>query len=94
MNIKEIIAPVIGIVVLLVFMIFMFDYYDKRQQKVLLIKNLYYDSLIIKNQKDLKIKDSIIVAEQELIKSMLKRQSNQIIELKKETNNIYKNKIN
>ena len=99
MNLKDIVVPLIGMVVLLAFIVFMVGYYNKRQENGLLMKNLEYDSIMIKNQEELRKKDSIILveqeiikSEQEIIKSILRKQSNQINQIKKDTSYIYKNK--
>lgn len=39
---------------------FMYDFYLRTEEIQLVRKNLYYDSLILEQQKELKVKDSII----------------------------------
>lgn len=96
MNIKEVVISLSAIVCLLVFMIFMMNLYNQRQYNNLTIKNLKLDSVIVEEQKELIKKDSIILAEQKIIREIInsnsesiKRAHNQIYILKNDTNRIY-----
>lgn len=68
---KDIIIVLIGILILLVFVVFQVDYFLKSEEIKLIHKNIYYDSLLLEEQKQLKQKDSIIFDEEKLIKQKL-----------------------
>ena len=48
-----------GMVILLMFVAYMFDFYQRTSELELLKKDMYYDSLILKEQRELKKKDSL-----------------------------------
>ena len=48
-----------GMITLLVFVAYMFDFYQRTSELELVKKDIYFDSLILKEQRELKQKDSI-----------------------------------
>lgn len=68
---KDAILILCGILVILVFVVFQVDYFIKAEEVKLIHKNIYYDSLLLEEQKQLKNKDSIILNEEKIIKSQL-----------------------
>ena len=75
---KDIILLIFGILALLVFVVFQVDYFIKAEEIKLIEKNMYYDSLLIKEQEELKQKDSIIFNEERAIKQKLYRHEERI----------------
>lgn len=78
MRTRDIIMVFGSIVALLSFIVLMFDFYVRTQEVQVVKKNLYYDSLILVEQKSLKEKDSIILSNQELLKKLISNHSGQI----------------
>lgn len=78
MKTRDIILVFGSIVALLSFIVLMFDFYVRTQEVQVVKKNLYYDSLILVEQESLKEKDSIILANQELLKKYITNHSGQI----------------
>lgn len=48
-----------GMITLLVFVAYMFDFYQRTSELELVKKDIYFDSLILKEQRELKQKDSV-----------------------------------
>lgn len=71
MTTKDFVLIGISVICLLIFTLFLFDYYIKTEETKILIKNTYYDSLLLEEQKELKEKDSIILKDEKLINSKL-----------------------
>jgi hypothetical protein len=71
MRTKEIILIAVSVICLMVFTLFLFDYYIRTEETKVLIKNVYYDSLLLEEQKLLKEKDSIILGDEKIINSRL-----------------------
>lgn len=80
---RDIILILVGILFLLVFVIFQVDYFVKSEEIKLIHKNIYYDSLLLEEQKQLKQKDSIIQYEEKSIKQKLKNHERRINKLEK-----------
>lgn len=80
---RDIILILAGILFLLVFVIFQVDYFVKSEEIKLIHKNIYYDSLLLEEQKQLKQKDSIIQYEEKSIKQKLKNHERRINKLEK-----------
>lgn len=64
----------------------MFNNYIRSQEIKLIEKNIYYDSLIHAEQVQLKEKDSIILAQQHMLKEMLSGHANQLYYIKNKVN--------
>jgi hypothetical protein len=59
MKLREIVMLIGGMVILLMFVAYMFDFYQRTSELDLLKKDMYFDSLILKEQRYLKQKDSL-----------------------------------
>jgi hypothetical protein len=59
MKLREIVMLISGMVILLMFVAYMFDFYQKTAELELIKKDMYFDSLILKEQRQLKQKDSL-----------------------------------
>lgn len=68
---RDITIVLAGILLLLVFVVFQIDYFIKAEEIELIQKNIYYDSLLLEEQKQLKQKDSIIINDEKIIKQKL-----------------------
>lgn len=68
---RDITIVLVGILLLLVFVVFQVDYFIKAEEIKLIHKNIYYDSLLLEEQKQLKQKDSIIIHDEKIIKQKL-----------------------
>lgn len=82
MKVREMIVVFGGIIGLLIFIGLMFNNYIKSQEIRLIEKNLYYDSLLLVEQKILKEKDSIIISQQNTLKKMLDGHAGQLINIR------------
>lgn len=71
MKIREIVLVVVGTLAVLIFTGFMFDYYLRTEEVQVVKKDMYFDSLILEEQKYLRKKDS-------LLEIHVKTQDNQI----------------
>lgn len=80
---RDIILILAGILFLLVFVIFQVDYFVKSEEIKLIHKNIYYDSLLLEEQKQLKQKDSIIQHEGKSINKKLKNHERRLNNLEK-----------
>lgn len=78
MNMRDVTLLFAGLLLILVFIIFQFDYYLKSEEMKLIQQNLQYDSIILQEQDALKRKDSIISKEEQLIKSKLNNHEQRI----------------
>lgn len=67
MRTREIILMVVSVICLMVFTLFLFDYYIRTEETKVIQKNVYYDSLLLEEQKLLKEKDSIIMGDKKII---------------------------
>lgn len=83
MKTRDVILVFGSIVALLSFIVLMFDFYVRTQEVQVVKKNLYYDSLILVEQKSLREKDSIILSNQELLKKLIINHSGQIHHINK-----------
>lgn len=68
---RDIVLMLVATISILIFVGFMFDYYLKVEETQLIQKNIYYDSLLLEEQNQLKQKDSIIFREEKIIKGQL-----------------------
>jgi hypothetical protein len=59
MKLREIVMLLGGMITLLVFVAYMFDFYQRTSELELVKKDIYFDSLILKEQRQLKQKDSV-----------------------------------
>ena len=59
MKLREIVMLLGGMITLLVFVAYMFDFYQRTSELELVKKDIYFDSLILKEQRELKQKDSV-----------------------------------
>ena len=78
---RDIILVLVGILLLLVFVVFQVDYFLKSEEIKLIHKNIYYDSLLLEEQKQLKQKDSIIFYEEKVIKQKLNNHEQRLYKL-------------
>lgn len=66
------------VLLILVFIVFQFDYYLKSEEMKLIQQNIKYDSIILQEQSELKKKDSIIIKDEQLIKGKLNNHEKRI----------------
>lgn len=78
MNMRDVTLLFAGLLLILVFIIFQFDYYLKSEEMKLIQQNLQYDSIILQEQDALKRKDSVIFKEEQFIKSKLNNHEQRI----------------
>lgn len=90
MRAKETILVLGACIAIMSFVVILFDYFIRTQEIQVVKKNLYYDSIIISEQKELKLKDSLILKNQQLIIDMVKGHSNQIHTIKNKVKNLEK----
>lgn len=91
MKLKEIIIIFSSILCLFFFIHFMFQNHIKNQEIQIVKKKIYYDSLLLSEQQELRKQDSIIFAQQELIKKLINNQGGWIYSINKKIKNIEKN---
>lgn len=60
MKLREIVMLLGGMITLLLFVAYMFDFYQRTSELELVKKDIYFDSLILKEQRELKQKDSVL----------------------------------
>ena len=80
-NLRDILLMSVGIIMLMIFTLFLFDYYLKSEEIKVIQKNVYYDSLLLEEQEQLKLKDSIIVKEEMIIEGKLSNHEHRIHKL-------------
>lgn len=80
-NLRDIVLVSVGIIMLMVFTLFLFDYYLKSEEIKVIQKNVYYDSLLLEEQEQLKAKDSIIVTEEKVIEGKINNHEHRIKKL-------------
>ena len=80
-NFRDILLMSVGIIMLMIFTLFLFDNYLKSEEIKVIQKNVYYDSLLLEEQEELKIKDSIIVHEEEVIEGKISNHEHRIYKL-------------
>lgn len=78
---KDVILILLGILLLLIFVVFQVDYFVKSEEIKLIHKNIYYDSLLLEEQKSLKQNDSIIFYEEKVIKQRLNNHEQRLYKL-------------
>lgn len=78
---RDVILVLVGILLLLIFVVFQVDYFVKSEEIKLIHKNVYYDSLLLEEQKELKQKDSIIFYEEKVIKQRLNNHEQRLYKL-------------
>lgn len=59
MKLREIVMLLGGMITLLAFIAYMFDFYRKTAEIDLIKKDIYYDSMVLKQQNELRTKDSV-----------------------------------
>lgn len=59
MKLREIVMLLGGMIALLGFVAYMFDFYQRTTETQLIKKDMYFDSLILIEQRNLKTKDSV-----------------------------------
>lgn len=88
MKIREIIMIVVGTLAVLIFVGFMFDYYLRAEEVKVIKRDMYFDSLILEEQKYLKKKDSLleiqVKTQDEQIKRTLQYHDAQIRKIRQE----------
>jgi hypothetical protein len=83
MRTREIILVGISVICLMVFTLFLFDYYIRTEETKIIQKNIYYDSILLEEQKLLKEKDSIILGDKKIIDRRLHNHEVRIKKLEK-----------
>ena len=90
MKIREIVMLSVGTIAVLIFMGFMFDYYLRTEEVQTIRRDMYFDSLILQEQQELRKKDSLldvyIKTEDESIKHRLNSQEYRIRKIQEELN--------
>lgn len=71
MKLKDNILVYGGLVAILLFIVFMFEYHRKTESHRLIREDLYNDSIIMDQYKDIKIKDSQININQKYLQSII-----------------------
>lgn len=84
---SEIAILLAGTIATFVFVGYMFDYYLRIEEVQLVRKNIYYDSLLLEENKKLKVQDSIL---QNLIMIGDTKIDNKVKGASKDIHNIYK----
>ena len=88
MKIREIVLVVVGTLAVLIFTGFMFDYYLRTEEVQVIKKDMYFDSLILEEQKYLRKKDSLLEihmkTQDEQIKRILHYHDAQIKKIREE----------
>jgi len=59
MKLREIVMLLGGMITLLLFISYMFDFYHRTTELTLIKKDIYFDSLILQQQLELRAKDSL-----------------------------------
>lgn len=70
MKLREIVMVLGGMTILLAFIAYMFDFYNKSSEIQLIKRDMYFDSLILVKQKELQKKDSIFEVRLDLVDSL------------------------
>jgi hypothetical protein len=70
MKLREIVMVLGGMTILLAFIAYMFDFYNKSSEIQLIKRDMYFDSLILVKQKELEKKDSIFEVRLDLVDSL------------------------
>jgi uncharacterized protein YacL len=78
MNMRDFTLLFVAVLLILVFIVFQFDYYLKSEEMKLIQQNIKYDSIILQEQSELKKKDSIIIKDEQLIKGKLNNHEKRI----------------
>ena len=84
---SEILVLLLGTIATFVFVGYMFDYYLRIEETQLMKQNIYYDSVLIEQQEQLKEKDSIL---QNLIKEEDNKINNKVIIHHRDIQKLYK----
>lgn len=80
---RDTILIIVGTIAVLIFTAFMFDYYLKIEKTQVIKQNIYYDSLLLEEQKELKHKDSIISIDAKTIRRVLNNHEYRLNKLEK-----------
>jgi len=80
---RDVTLILFGILIVLVFVVFQFDYFLKSEEIKTIQKNIYYDSILLEEQKELKKKDSIIFNEEKSIKQKLNNHEQRLHRIEK-----------
>lgn len=88
---RDTILLIVGTLAVLVFTGFMFDYYLNIEKTQVIKQNVYYDSLLLEEQKQLKLKDSVITIDATTIRRILRNHEYRIDKLEKSFDNLEKN---
>lgn len=84
---RDTILLIVGTLAVLVFTGFMFDYYLNIEKTQVIKQNVYYDSLLLEEQKQLKLKDSIIGIDAKTLKRVLNNHEHRLNKLEKSFEN-------
>lgn len=83
MRTQDLILVITSVICLMIFTLFLFDYYLRTEETKVIQKNVYYDSLLLEEQKMLKEKDSIILEDEHIINARLNNHEYRIKKLEK-----------
>lgn len=88
MRTRDLLLVIGSVICLMVFTLFLFDYFIRTEETKIIEKNVYYDSLLLEEQKELKEKDSIISKDEKIINTRLNNHEHRIKKL--ESSSIHK----
>ena len=84
MRIREVVLITLGTLATLTFVGFMFDYYVRTEEVQVIRRDMYFDSLILKEQIELRKKDSVLEHQNEYIRKNLQFHDSQIKKIKED----------
>jgi hypothetical protein len=82
MRIREVVLITLGTLATLTFVGFMFDYYVRTEEVQVIRRDMYFDSLILQEQIELRKKDSLLENQNEYIRKNLQFHDSQIKKIK------------
>jgi len=84
MRIREVVLITLGTLATLTFVGFMFDYYVRTEEVQVIRRDMYFDSLILQEQIELRKKDSVLEHQNEYIRKNLQFHDSQIKKIKED----------
>ena len=84
MRIREVVLITLGTLATLTFVGFMFDYYVRTEEVQVIRRDMYFDSLILQEQIELRKKDSVLEHQNEYIRKNLQFHDIQIKKIKED----------
>ena len=85
MRTRDLLLVMGSVICLMIFTLFLFGYFIKTEETKIIEKNVYYDSLLLEEQKQLKEKDSIIFKDEKVINTRLNNHEHRIQKLEGST---------